>query len=170
MEDIQIRFPKVCAWCGTLPPSATREVNVRTNARAGQQYFSLKFNAPICKTCDAYVNALFKAFRIRLGVIFIGSFIVVLLLGLLGGGMEEDGFFVCWFGGGLVLGLILWMITSLLKKLDKWLDFRMVGKPPEGYAAPHGDPCEMRGYRNLLFYNDTFQKLFAALNPGLVRQ
>jgi len=170
MENIQIRFPKVCAWCGARPPGATRKVYVQTTPKAGQTSFSLKFNAPICETCNAYAAALVKARRIRAWATFIGSNIVALLLGLLGGGMEEEEFFVCWFGGGFVLGGILWTVITLPKKLRRWLDLRMVGKPPEGYTGEDGDPCKMIGYRTILFYNDTFQKLFAALNPGLVEK
>jgi len=165
MVDLQIRFPKLCAWCGTRQPSATRKVNVQLGR--GRQTSSLSFEAPICETCQAYAAALQKASKLRKWVAVIGSFVVGLPLSLLVFGPQE----MMALPMGIFLGFVLLIVVLIVistRKMEKRLNRWMVGEPPEAYASVDWQPCFMSGARTLRFFSNTYQEQFAALNPELV--
>lgn len=167
MTQLQIRFPRLCAWCGTRPPSAARKVNVQHSR--GRRTSRLRFEAPICETCEAHAAALQKASNQRSWGAIIGSLVVGFLLSLLLFGLRDSANLVIM---GIFFGFVLMsfvLIVMSIGKLKMWFNQRMVGEPPEAYASNDYQPCKMVDWQKLSFYSNTYHTQFAALNPGLVK-
>ena len=167
MSQVQLRFPRLCAWCGTRQPSATRKVNLQITY--GRTTSRLKFEAPVCEACDAHATALEKASKQRTWAAIIGSFVVGMLLSLVMFGLEEGTTLVIGIFFSFVIMIVALIVIST-RKMKKRLNLRMAGEPPEGYASDDGQPGVMTGARTIRFHNSTYQEQFAALNSGLVSQ
>lgn len=167
MTQMQIRFPRLCAWCGTRQPNATRKVNLQITY--GRTTSRLKFEAPICEACEAHAAALEKASKQRTWAAIIGSFVVGILLSLVIFGAREGSALVVGIFFSFVIMTVALIVISI-RKIKQRLNQRMVGDPPEAYASIDWQPGEMTGSRTLQFFSSAYQKQFAALNPGLVLQ
>jgi predicted lipid-binding transport protein (Tim44 family) len=165
MSKVQIRFPRLCAWCGTRQPSATRKISIQRSQ--GRTTSTLKFEAPICEACEAHAAALEKASKQRTWAAIIGSFVVGMLLALVMFGLEEGTTLVMGIFFSFVIMIVALIVISI-RKIKTRLNQRMVGEPPEAYASIDWQPCAMTGSRTLQFHSSAYQKQFAALNPGLV--
>jgi hypothetical protein len=169
MAKLQIRFPGLCAWCGTRPPSANRAVSL--SQRIGQKTHQMSFQAPICPTCEAHANALAQASKKRNWLIVGGCVVVGLILAVLlalAGG-ESGMIVILWPMISFFLGVIISIIFAIFR-LGAKLNSRAVGPPPEGYASTDTEPCKLAGGQMLEFYSDAFHQQFAVLNPTLAMQ
>lgn len=167
MANFQIHFPKLCAWCGTRPPTAKRKINL--SHTSGNQTARMSFEAPICEACEAYANAVKKADRLRTVGAVIGSVIIGILLAFLIFGLRSMMFLpMGGFFSFVVMIIVVSVITS--SKVKKQLNQRMVGEAPQGYASNDWQPCYLFSGGKLLFLSAPYQKAFTALNPEIAEK
>jgi hypothetical protein len=167
MAQFQIKFPRVCAWCGVRFPSTTREVNVQRSY--GRRHFRINFKAPICAECETYAADAQRVAKRRDILLLIGSAIIGLPLAwLLFGGSGFLVAVVMWFFCGFMVAAFVLVVMSLAK-INDWVVRKYAGEPPQGYGSKSALPCEMSGPRTLRFYSSIYQQQFALLNPLLVK-